>query len=100
MNIDKPFNFERACKLQEKALKNLYEYTLFQNVQANYFDSIIDKEDYDKEVAKFYGSFKLEVTDEDEEDFHYLKRTFPDVPNQDIFIMLKVPTLDMLRRII
>jgi len=100
MNIDKPYSFERACKLQEKALRNLYDYYIFQNIRVNYFDGIIDKEEYDEYHSKWYGSYKLDVTDEDVEDFYYIKRLLPEATNNEIFQILKVNNLEMLRRII
>jgi len=100
MNIDKPYPFERACKLQEKALKNLYDYHLFQNARTNYLDGVIDKEEYDEYHIKFYSSYKLDVTDEDVEDFHYMKRLLPEATNNEIFHILKVNNLEMLRRLI
>jgi len=100
MNIDKPYPFERACKLQEKALKNLYDYYLFQNIRTNYFDGVIDKEEYDEHHLEWYSSYKLDVTDEDAEDFYYIKRILPEATYNEIFQILKVNNLEMLRRLI
>ena len=91
---------ERKLAIQEKALKNLYDYYLFQNIRANYFDGAIDKEEYDEQHIKFYNSYKLDVTDEDIEDFHYLEEILPEATNNEIFHILKVNNLEMLRRII
>lgn len=61
---------------------------------------VIDKEEYDECHLKWYNSHKLEVTDEDIEDFHYIKRLLPEATNNEIFQILKVNNIEMLRRII
>ena len=91
---------ERKLAIQEKALKNLYDYYIFQNIRVNYFDGIIDKEEYDEYHSKWYDSYKFDVTDEDVEDFYYIKRLLPEATNNEIFHILKVNNLEMLRRLI